>query len=355
MATLGDEGGLFVWARYKRWPLFTAIGAIVGLILGFVFAGGFIGGAAGLVGLGVTGFIFGLAMGVDSAMFPVTVEKMIKYGGGRVSFEGKYPAKVTTIEFKDSKGRVIEPRRIVYLQGTTLRQMPPFSLPNWYKDGETRNLPVLQLDTYTYRPITSVNGKLIVENVPIYAKDAEGKIIVEVDEKGEAILDANGDPTPKVVGTRNEVILDTNEEYDAAQEKMVTIPKGFAAKLDNERAAYADGIRWLYQMTEVSESWLAKNGVFIIAVVAMLAISIFGYIKFTEMVGDITTKTAASNAATIEALRQMTELNAKVSIIMLQNGFNVNTTFLLAPTTKPPEPNAPDNGINLPLVGRIGG
>jgi len=343
MATLGDEGGLVTWAMYNRWPFFAVIFAIVGLCVGFFF-GSIIGAAGGLFGGMLLGSFGGMLMGKNKAMFPVIVEKLVAYSGGAISFEGKYPARVVTITFRDDQGGFVEPRRVEYLEGTRLRRLPPFSLPTWFKEGDTRRLQLLQLDTYTFRPVVWKQGTMIVENVPVYVKDADGR--VALDEQGK----------PIVAREESQAVFDTNVEFD--NNRLVPISRGVAAKLDNERASYAEAVRTAYAFNRAGDFWQKYGQLLfnVLCIAAILIVCVFSLIKFQEAASSFALSTSAAVEKAANANSQTAYYNAQVAAALLKSGFNLNATFCETGEQKPTPPpvsEPPGKSINLPFIGRI--
>lgn len=330
MARLGDQSGLITWSFYHRWPAYSIILGILGCVAGIMF-GGLTGGLIGIVGGLVLGAFGGMLLGIDYAMFPVTLEKLVRYSGGMISFEGQYPARVRTIVISDDKGGFVEPRRIEYLQGMELRQLPPFSLPTWYKNERGRRLQVLQLDTFTFRPIIWSEGRMVVKNVPVY------------DEK-----------TGEVRGEKDIIVLDTN--FEIQEGKFVPISSGVAAKLDNERISYAEQVRLAYSMYQTGDFWQKYGHIIVafLAIAATLTISIFGYIKFGDMAAKFSTDTATATQAVASSNAVAAQLNAQVATALLKAGFNVNTTFCgggAAPSA--PSTGGNKNEIILPIIGKV--
>ena len=346
MGRLGDSSGLIVWAMYARWPLFAVGAAAMGLFLGLAFVG-LIGGIIGLVAGGMVGFIIGSAMGVDRSKFPVYLIKWAAYGGGVPSYEGKYPARVITQSF--GEGETFVERRIVeYLQGTTLRQLPNYSLPVWYRQEDNRNLMVLQIDTFTYLPIQWEKGVLVARNVPVYKTDEQGRPFT--DDKGEYVLEMDEQGKPLETKT---VVFDTNIQLEDGH--AVPISKGLAAKLDNERVSYTQAYRIATTFNRTGDFW-QKYGhllVSLFAILAMLIIAVFAYIKYAEVADKVASST---NAAVLQATavnERTSILNAQVAAALLKAGFNVNQTFCVQQNNAPPTGGGAS--LDLPVLGRVGG
>lgn len=342
MAKLGESGGLLTWMNYARYPLFSIALGLLGFIIGFAFAsivGAFSGAIAGIV-LGVLG---GLAMGRNESMFPVVLEKWAAYGGGAPSYEGKYPARVVTQVFNDAKGGFVERRIVEYLQGTTLRQLSNFSLPVWFTVGETRKLMVLQVDTFTFLPITWEKGILVARDVPLYSghdeKNEQGEtvFIYDRDDKGNAIES----------GKRKVELINTNVMIE--DNKLVQIPKGLAAKMDNERVQYTLNNRIANEFNTTMSFWDKWGPSFlaIISVLAILVIAIYAVIKFGEAGTSIGQAIAnAENSASQNNL-VTAHLNAQLAQFMIQNGFHYNQTFDILAT---PTPTPPPVGFKIPGI-----
>lgn len=342
---LGDSGAKLTWAMYHRWPLFASIlGVIGGLFSGFLF--GWIGLAAGLLAGGAVGGILGLLMGIDRNMFPVQIVKWIGYGGGEPTIDAKYPGRVVTNRF-ESGSTFVERRVVEYLDGMVMRQLPNFSLPVWYKHGETKKLNVLQVDSFTHLPIIWSRGALMAENVPIYNR------VVRTGQDGKKFYDAerNEAGEPIVTGTTRQVIIDTN--LMAEDDKVVQIPKGLAAKMDNERVQYTQAYRIATDFNKTGDFWQKYGQILttIIGVSAILLIVIFGLIKFGEIAEQMSGKANAAMLAASATNLEATRLNAQIASALLKVGFNYNASYLTAaPTPEAPPVPSGGGGFQIPFV-----
>ena len=358
MASVGDTGGRFTWMRYRRWPLFGLILAVLGAVLGLII-GGFIylliGAAAGMV----LGFVIGFLMGKDKNMFPVEIEVWLTYASGDFGLGGKYPGRVTTKAYSGESGSFVERRVVEYLAGSMLRQLPNFSLPVWFKDGETRKLKVLQTDSRTFLPITVQRGSMVAHDVPVYEKDAEGKILrykvdasgkaFEKDAEGKLIPDVNG--WPLTVGLTKETIFDPNVMFE--EEKGVTaIPKGLAAKMDNERVQYTQAYRIASEFNKM-QGWWAQYGKLlldIISIAVILVIVIFGLIKFQEAAGTFADKTSAAVLQASASNLEAAKLNTQVMQALVKIGFNYNFTAVVGASPTPIPVAGAGGKLNIPFV-----
>lgn len=348
MVKIGDEGGVLTWAAYNRWPLYGFILAILGAIGGFFF-GSISGALIGLVGGLILGLVIGFALGRDRLMFPVILEKWAAYGGGAPSYQDKFVARVVNKSFESQGSAPALLREVQYLDGWNLRTLPNYSLPTWIKIEETKKLMVLQVDSQTYLPMIWDKGRLIVDEVPQYAfhdgVDANGNQIrvFEKDEKGNNI----------VVGKQKLVIFDTTKMID--QGYTVDIPVGATAKLDNERGRFTQRYRLVTEMYKYGGFWerYGHMAVAIISIFAILAVVIFGLIKFGEASKDIAQKTADAQLASSQQVLEGARLNAQIASALLSVGFHYNATFYYGGNSTPAveSQNGQPQPIKIPFIG----
>lgn len=340
MAKLGESSGLWTWANYHQWPLFATVMGLILLFCGFLVYG-FVGALIGLVSGIVLGCVAGLALGVKKSMFPVTVEIWLSYASGDFEQGPKYPGRKVTQTFIDNLSSVPVERQIIeYLVGTKLRQLPNFSLPVWFKDGVTRKLKVLMIDSSTYLPLTIEKGQLVANDVPVYYQ-LDGRIIkfkvlpdgktFEKNEDGKLIEDPNG--LPLAVRAEKITVFDPNVMLEDGDVK--TIPRGLAAKLDNARSNYTQAVRIAHTFNSMAGFWekWGKELIMAITVLGLLGVSYFAYDNFSKAsavyAGDM--REAAVLASQNELVASQNYLQGTMVIAKALNalGYQVNYSDII--------------------------
>lgn len=343
MVSLGDRGAFLTWCGYHRWPMFAILFAVIGAVIGALLMGfvGFFAGASGGIMLGL---LLGIVMGKDQRMFPVEVDKWVGFSSGDFGSAGKYPGRVVTQVVKTGASAPIERSVVEFMDGFTIRVLPPYSLSVWFRDGNNRKLKILQTDRHTYLPISVKSGIITVYQVPVYEKaqdgrlarykaDASGEFVTEKvkNDKGEEvdslIPDAQG--APRVLGYKEEVIFDSNIMQNEAGD-IVSIPKGLAAKMDNERVNYTIAHHMADILYKEQGSWWAEHGKEVLALVSMvfvLVIVLFGYIKYSEISANITDKLSASINSAAASNLEAAKLNAQMTAVLLKVGYNYTVVF----------------------------
>jgi hypothetical protein len=357
VVSLGAQSGLITWAVYRRYPMFGVILMLIGGVLGAIVMGAYgllLGGGGGLV----LGIILGLSMGKAKNMFPVEIEIWTAYSSGDFGTAGKYPGRVVTQSFAGETGDFIERRIVQYLDGTTLKVLSNYSLPLWFKDADTRKLKVMQTDSNTFLPITVSRGVLTAHNVPVYMQDGKGGVMRfkvtadgkthEKDAEGNLIPDENG--MPYVKGNVDQVIFDSNMMLE--QERgIIQIPKGLAAKLDNERVNYTQAYRIASEFNK-SGGWWARNGQLVLALVSIVltfTIVLFGYIKYTEVSGIVGDKINSAVIIASENNMEAAKLNAQIAAAYLKVGYNYSAVFYIRNETIANSPAA--TPLRVPFLG----
>lgn len=359
MPSLGDSSGFFTWAKYRRWPYFAMLLGGIGLVVGALFFG-ILGFAIGTAGGALLGFIFGGIMGRNRAMFPIEVHKYATYASGGIEPIGKFPGRVITQTFTGADSAFLQRRIVEYLEGSTLKQLPNFNLSMWDRQGDKKILRVLQVDNNTFLPITQDKGVIIAHEVPVYLKNERGEIVkfklaedgksFVKDAQGNYIPDANG--AAVVVGTTRQEIFDANVMYDSEQ-GIVQIPKGLAAKTDNERLQYTQGYRIAIEFNKAL-GWFSKYGtvlVGIVSIAAIVMIVMFAFIKFSDANHEYVSSMKESLTEASQNNLKVAELNAQISAQLLKAGFNYSASFgNLRPSPTPPPVQGSGN-LNLPFIG----
>jgi hypothetical protein len=195
----------------------------------------------------------------------------------------------------------------------------------------------LQVDSFTFLPLLWDKGVLIAQNVPIYSR------VMRKDERGKEFVDFDRDETgaPKILGHQSEVVIDTNVMADDTS--VVKIPKGLAAKMDNERVQYTQAYRIASEFNKPG-GWWNKWGhmlVTIIGIGVICVVVIFGFIKYGEMADKVAATTNAGVMAASANNLAAAKLNAQIADALLRLGFNYNATFKMSNSTdSPPVPSS---------------
>lgn len=349
MASFGDERNLLVWMQYRRWPFIAAGFSLVGLIIG-VFLQGLIGAVVGLFAGAVFGAVIGKVIGRNKTMFPVIVEVWVKYGGAAPRSPVRYPGRVNVRQFGQESGPPVEDVRIEYLQGTMIRRMPNFGPPVWDKEGETPILRVVQIDRIKYLPMSWNNGRMVIHRVPVYltqqvvgkdgkptfvyprfkGKEIDGAWQFDKDELGGMISDENG--MPYITRYEDVVAFDFNKMQDITG-KVVDVPTGLAAELNNDRAEFTQAWSIMSSLYEMSNWWKENKGlVFFVLTIAGMLISVYWAFDSINHSTDARTK---SDQQFIDRLGEqnleIARLNAQVASAFLKAGWNSSAAFVYGP------------------------
>jgi hypothetical protein len=349
MAVFGDERNWLVYAQYKQWPIFSAVLLPIGLIVGLLFAG-LMGALMGIIGGVVMGFIGGLVIGRNKKLFPVLVERWVKYGDNPPKYTGRYPGRVNVRTFKQENAPSVEDVRVEYLEGTMLRRMSNFEPSVWSNEDNVPVLRVLQIGRMSYLPITWSGGRLLAHNTPVYyadevtAKDGskflaptrfKGKqvgdaIEFEKDELGKFIPDPNG--FLYKIREEETVIWDSNKMREM-NGQVVDIPTGLAAKMNNERGEFTLAWSIMDQLYRMANWWKDHGGV-IVAVICMAGTLIATYWAYSSLNGNYQLTQDNQKKmydAVIAQNEQLARLNVQVAAAMLKAGWNVSGSFVYGP------------------------
>lgn len=353
MGAFGDERKFWVWAGYHRWPLFAIFAIPFGITFGFL-AQGLVGAVGGLIVAPFFGLMAGMALGRDAKMFPVIIDRWVKYGGDAPKTGQRFPGRVQTRAFPQAGAPSVEDIRIEYLDGMTIRRMPNFGPPVWTNDSGKPVLMVMQIDRFLYLPMSWRGGVLTAHRMPVYyseqVKNEKGEIVTEVpkfkvqvvrnadkseklefvkDELGKHVRDESGYPLQ--VSEQDEVVFDSNQMQDL-DGKVVEIPKGLAAKLNNDRAEFTQAYSLEASLYKTGGFWekygmIITSGFFIMAIVIVTTLALIRFSDINhEYVVDVRSSLDSASANNLETAK----LNAQVASALLKAGFNYSTTFIIA-------------------------
>jgi len=354
MGKFGDERSILTWVMYVRWPLFGFALAFIGAIVG-AFFGSIMGALMGFGGGLVMGVILGLVMGKDKNMFPVTIERWVKYGGDFPKLPQRFVGRVNVRQFPQENAPPVEDVRVEYLDGMTIRRIPNFGPPVWSNENGKPILKVVQVDRLIYLPMSAQGGRLTIHRAPVYrmveALDKNGnKTLVYARFKAKRVQtetgaetmefekDAEGNLVPDPAGEvwvdhyEDATVIDFNKMQDL-DGKVIDIPIGMAAKLNNDRAEFTQAWSIMASMYKMGGFWEKYGGmiIFLVAVAGTLLAAYWFYDSAngnfrltTELQRQISGQIAEQN---VEAAR----LNAQIASALLKAGFNYNTSFVYGP------------------------
>jgi hypothetical protein len=355
-----------IWARYKRWPFFGIVLAIIGLLIGFLFMG-LLGAGAGLASGFLLGAFMGVMMGPDKGLFPVILEKWVKYGGNSPKIAGRFPCRVQTQSFPQQDAPDVESVNVEYLEGTTLRRMPNFGPPLWTRENDKPILMVLQVDRLLYLPITWDGGRLVSHRVPVYyqengvyptykvaeAEDPNTKrkfLDFVRDAEGKLVPDSNGQPF--VLRVEDVTMIDTNRMKDM-DGKIVDVPQGLASKLNNDRSEFTRA--WSVNASKYKtggfwDKWGDKL-IVIAGMCIMFLIFYFGSNNLTDANNKFTEKTGGALVMASDNVKQGAILNAQIAETLLKLGFRYNMSILCTQASNVTATVTPAPGLKIPFIG----
>jgi len=239
------------------------------------------------------------------AKFPIHVVIFKRYGNVlRPAFDrGRYERR----RIKTQDG-IIESNYLVLKKEKVKIPAPPISF--YYDIENTRYLYLLQIDRYTYYPLSFEAGKIKV-TVPSYLTDKKGNILK--DEKGN----------PKVVYVEK-TLFDSNIILEDG--RVVSLPNPIAYKTYDKEHWLSNEIETASRLYRSKGFWERYGNFVTLAVVGILLVMFFyvGVSKYAEMTKSL-----------VDGLKEVSQ-SMNVIADKLAQAVRVSTGQPIANATKPP-------------------